>query len=273
MALLAGAGAVLAWLALFRLAVGLRLLRGVIGRSRPVVRPVLDERLRRLAGELGVDRPVELRETDEISTPAVAGWRGSVILVPRGMADMLTPEQLEDVLTHELVHVKRRHFALNLGQRALDALCVFNPFVLWISGRIREEREVHCDRVAAGQPAGGRRRYVETLLELEHLRGPASPALLGLLGEGSLLRRVRRLAETSAAVDRAAGRAADLRRGLLACAAALLTVLVVAQFSLTMVSLTSWSVMSHDIAQRRAAEATLASPAAADPSLAARPSP
>lgn len=252
MALLAGAGAAFAWLALFRLLCGLGLLRGVLRRSRPVRRSDLDARLRRLADELNVAGPIELRETDDVSTPAVAGWRRSIILVPRGMTDRLTTGQIDDVLIHELAHVRGRHFAVNLAQRTLDALCVFNPFVLWISRRIREEREVHCDRVAAGA-ADGCRRYVETLIELEQLRGPTSPALLGLLGEGNLLRRIRRLVDASPRTGQTYRRSGGSRRILLAGAAGLATVLVVAQASLTMVSLTSWSVMSHDIAQRRAA--------------------
>lgn len=257
-ALVALISGTLALASLLRFAIGLSLLRGILRRARPLRAPRGERLLARLGGELGVEQPVGLLESDEIPTPAVAGWRRPAILFPTGLADLLSPEQLADVLAHELVHVRERHFLVNLGQRALDCLCVFNPFALWISRRIREEREVHCDRVAAGPPACGRRRYVETLLELEHLRGPASPALIGLLGEGSLLRRIRRLSE--AAVSRDTGRAPGrARRTVFGAVVALATVLVVIQFSLTMVSLTSWSVMSHDIELRRAAVEAAAS--------------
>jgi len=254
-ALVALASTGLALAALFRLAVGLGLLRGIVRRARPARQPGLDDLLRRLGDELGagrrIERGVELRESDEIATPAVAGWRRPVILLPAGMADVLSPGQLADVLAHELVHVRERHFAVNLGQRALDSVCVFNPFALWISRRIREEREVHCDRVAAGPPAAGRRQYVETLLELERLRGPASPLLIGLVGEGCLVRRIHRLVDASAC--RGPGR---LRRTAVAAAVALATVVVVAHVSMTTVALTSWAVMSHDIDRRHASAAS-----------------
>lgn len=236
--------------AALRLGLGLRLLRGVLERARPLGRDDLDGIVLRVGREMRVHEIVELRESAELSTPAVAGWRRPVILVPRGMADALEPDQLADVLTHELVHVRGRHFAVNLAQRTLDCLCILNPFALWISSRIREEREVHCDRLAAGPPAGGRRRYVETLLELEQLRTPTSPALVGLVGEGSLMRRIRRLAEAPGGPGE--GR---LRQTLCASTVALVTMIIVAQISMTTVALTSWAVMSHDIDLRHAAAA------------------
>lgn len=246
---LAGIWGLLAVGAALRLGFGLRLLRGVLERASPLSRDDVDGVVRRVHGDLRVGPPVEIRESEEISTPAVAGWRRPIILMPRGMADALEPEQLTDVFAHELIHVRGRHFAVNLGQRALDCLCLLNPFALWISSRIREEREAHCDSLAAGPPAGARRRrYAETLLELEQLRGPANPALVGLVGEGKLLRRIRRLADSAG--DRRAG---QTRRAVLAGGAALAMVTAVAWFSMTMVALTSWAVMSHDIDLREAA--------------------
>ena len=232
--------------ALLRLAVGLRLVGRILRRSRPMRGDALEGLQRRLKMDFQTPGArVLIRESPDLSTPAVAGWRRPVILVPSGMPEALGPDRLADVLAHELVHVRERHFVVNLGQRALDCLCVVNPFALWISRRIREEREVHCDRVASDHPAGGRRRYVETLIELEHLRSPGSPALVGLVGEGGLLRRIRRLSESTEAPRR--GR---IRRGALAAAVAVATIGIVVHASMTVVALTSWSVMSHDIAQR-----------------------
>lgn len=263
----------LALAALVQLSIGLRLLRGILRRSTPLAgdpstggpdrgsagglgRGSFDELLARVGAEMRVTGPVELRETTEISTPAVAGWRRPVILVPRGMAETLGRDRLGDVLAHELVHVRERHFAVNLAQRSIDCLCLFNPFALWISSRIREEREVHCDRIAAGPPASGRRRYVETLLQLEYLRTPTGPALVGLVGEGSLLRRIRRLGDSGGGGVGPDG----TRRAMVAAGAAATTVALVALFSMTMVSLTSWAVMTHDIDARRTA--LIAAPAA-----------
>lgn len=240
---------------LVRLTVGVRLLRRIVDRARPLPRDELEGLLRHTRVKTGIANSVELRESSEISTPAVAGWRRPVILLPDGMANTLEPERLADVLAHELAHIRGRHFALNVGQRVLDCLCALNPFALWISGRIREEREVHCDRIAAGAPAAEKRRYAETLVQLERLRSPSGPALVGLVGEGCLVRRIRRLV-----ADTPPGRSTDpsraSRRTWGAAGAAAGTVVFVIWVSMTTVTLTSWAVMSHDIDLRRDAAAT-----------------
>lgn len=237
-----------ALVAIVRLAGGLWLLRRVLRRSRPVGAPEPLDLLRRAARRAGVRRPVELRESAEISAPAVAGWRRPVVLLPEGMSETLEPAQLGCVLAHELVHVRRGHFLWNLGQRALDGLLMISPGALWISRRIREEREALCDHAAAGVPAGARRNYVETLLRLESLRAPTGPALIGLLGEGPLLRRVRRLVEGA---DGAGPRGPErVRRGLAAGLVVAAMLFAIGEVSVTAMAVSSWAVMEHDIHAR-----------------------
>lgn len=238
-------GGVVSLVALIRLLIGVFLLRGVVRRSEPLADGRAGVPLVRIGERLGVSRAVELRESSEIGAPAVAACRRPIILLPRGMCDALEPKQLECVLSHEMVHVRRRHFAANLVQRALECLIAWNPFGLWISRRIREEREVLCDDVAAGLPAADRRCYVETLLRLERLRTPAGPALVGLLGEGSLVRRVRRLAGPPPP-----GRGERLRRSAAAGIAASLTLFIVIQVSVAAMALSSSAVMNHDLTVR-----------------------
>lgn len=238
-------GGAVSLVALIRLLIGVFLLRGLVRRSDPLADPRAGVALDRISERLGVSRTVELRESSEIGAPSVAGCRRPIILLPRSMCDALEPKQLECVLTHELVHVRRRHFAANLVQRALECLIAWNPFGLWISRRIREEREGLCDDVAAGPPAPDRRCYAETLLRLERLRTPTGPALVGLLGEGSLVRRVRRLAEAAPP-----GRGARLRRSAAAVVAGMLTLFIVIQVSVAAMTLSSWAVMNHDITVR-----------------------
>lgn len=237
---------VLALAAVVRLLLGLRRLRRVLRRSRRTADSRHTALLRRIGQTMGVRRPVHLYETAEVAAPSVAGWRRPVVLVPPGTADVLDPAQLACVLSHEMVHVRRRHFLANLGQRALECLFVCNPFCRWIAGRVREEREALCDDVATGSRNGSRRRYAETLLQLEALRTPAEPALIGILGDGPLLRRVRRLATAPPPEPRA-----RLRRA----AAAIATVAIVAfvgHVTLSATALTSWAIMAHDIDVRTA---------------------
>lgn len=238
--------------ALLRLLADLYLLRRLIRRSRALEDPHLRLRLDGLRERMGVRRPIEVRESGDIGTPAVAGWRRPVILLPNDMAGTLEPSELDSVLSHELVHVRRRHFILNLAQRTLESLFAWNPFMLWISGRVREEREALCDATAAGPPEAitDRRRYAETLLRLERLRTPARVTSIGLLGEGSLLRRVRRLTES--APPGPFVRARRIGSAALTVAAALLVVGPVSVYS---TAVSSYAVMERDISVREQATA------------------
>jgi len=256
------AAVVLAWaaltvVALARLGMGFRKLRGVLRRSRPVSAPAPRALLRDALRRTRRTRPVALRESDEIGAPAVAGWRRPVILLPAGMCEALALGQLGCVLAHELAHVERGHFALNLVQRILECMLIVSPGALWISRRIREEREALCDLAAGGGPADRRRAYVETLLRLESLRAPAGPALLGLLGEGSLLRRVRRLLDGGTTRRRE-----QVGRGLAATLVAALILFAVVQVGISAAAVSSWAVMEHDIDEREVPEFEIAAPAA-----------
>jgi beta-lactamase regulating signal transducer with metallopeptidase domain len=256
------AAVVVVWLALAliglaRLVSGFRKLRGVVRRSRPIEAPGPRDLLRDVARRRGLTRNVDLRVSSEIATPAVSGWRRPVILLPIGMCGALAPEQLGCVFAHELVHVEREHFALNFFQRALECFLVISPGALCISRRIREEREAMCDRVAAGSPAAGRRDYVETLLRLESLRSPAGPALIGLLGEGPLLRRVRRLVHSGATRRRE-----RLGRGIAAALVAAVVLGVVVEIGVSAAAVSSWAMMAHDIHRREVPEFEVGTPAA-----------
>ncbi|MFW6088718.1 MAG: M56 family metallopeptidase [Gemmatimonadota bacterium] len=242
--LLGVAGALLAALALLRLLIDLGVLRGVVRRSRTIADERMTTLLGRVARRMDVRERIELRESAEIGAPGVAGGRLPVILLPPGMSRTLEPDQLECVLAHELTHIRRHHFAINLVQRTLECLLVWNPFASWISRRLREEREALCDIAAAGPPAG-RRRYVETLIRLERLRTPTGAALIGLLGEGPLLRRIRRLVEHSAPDRRTVARRAG-GAGL----AGLAALLFVTQVSVAAMAVSSWAVMEHDMSTR-----------------------
>lgn len=248
MGLVGFAAGLLAALAVLRLLVDLYLLRGILRRSRGVDDPHVLETFGRLRERMRIRVPVELRDSVDVATPAVAGLHPTVVLLPRGMSAALEAEDVECILAHELVHVRRGHFAVHLAQRALECLFVWNPFALWISRRLRDEREALCDAAVAGRPAGDRRRYGETLLRLEHLRTPSRSALIGLLGEGPLLRRIRRLTEVEAP-----DRFTCVRRAGSAALAAMATLLLVVHVSVASMAISSWAVMEQDLATREQA--------------------
>ncbi|TDX01239.1 M56 family metallopeptidase [Dinghuibacter silviterrae] len=105
-------------------------------------------RLRELAELLGLRRPVTLLESGLVRVPMVVGHLKPIILVPMGILTRLPQDQLEAVLLHELAHIHRRDYLVNLLQGVVEAFLFFNPFVWWLSALIREEREHCCDDIA-----------------------------------------------------------------------------------------------------------------------------
>jgi HEAT repeat protein len=151
----------------------------------------LQQMLARLTERMRVSRPVQVLESMLVEVPAVIGWLRPVILVPTSALTGLTPQQLEVLLAHELAHVRRYDYIVNVAQCVIEALLFYHPAVWWASRRAREEREQCCDDLVV-QLCGDRRLYASALVEMERLR-PAAPRLALAATGGSLLHRVRRL--------------------------------------------------------------------------------
>jgi beta-lactamase regulating signal transducer with metallopeptidase domain len=102
----------------------------------------------RLASKLNISRKVKLFESFKVDVPMVIGFFKPAIIVPVGLFGRLPFEQVEMILAHELAHIKRADFAVNLLQSLVEVLLFFNPFVWWLSSIIRQERENICDDMA-----------------------------------------------------------------------------------------------------------------------------
>jgi Zn-dependent protease with chaperone function len=147
------AGLTAAWL-LGVLVLSLRLLGGWVlaqrlprRRSRPISGP-LAGRVAELARRLGIRRPVRLLASEVVPVPSVVGWLRAVILVPAVALSGLPPQQLEALLAHELAHIRRHDYLVNLLQAAVETLLFYHPAVWWASQHIRIERENCCDDLA-----------------------------------------------------------------------------------------------------------------------------
>ena len=147
--------------------------------------------LARLAARLGVRRRVALVESTLLDTPTVIGWIKPVVLFPVGALTGLSPYQLEAVLAHELAHIRRHDYAVNVLQHVVETLLFYHPAVWWVSNRIRVEREHSCDELAVNL-CGDRIAYARTLASLEEAR--QRRVALGVAAtDGDLVGRVRRL--------------------------------------------------------------------------------
>jgi beta-lactamase regulating signal transducer with metallopeptidase domain len=195
-------GIVMAWFA-GAAACSLRLLMGFISaaalrRSRHA--PVLTEwqqTLDRLIERMHVSRSVRLLATDRVDSPSVIGWLRPVILAPVGVLCGLAPEQVEALLAHELAHVRRHDYLVNVLQGIAESLLFYHPAVWWISNQIRAEREHCCDDLAVAA-SGDVLVYARALAELESMRPAHFKAALSA-NDGTLLRRIQRLADPVAA--------------------------------------------------------------------------
>jgi beta-lactamase regulating signal transducer with metallopeptidase domain len=145
----------------------------------------------RLARRLHITRGVTLLESRHVDVPTVIGWIRPVILLPMTALSGLAPHQLEAILAHELAHIRRHDYMVNLLQTLVETLLFYHPAVWWLSRRIRMERENCCDDLAVSL-CGDPFLYAQALADLEERRGGRPELALAATG-GSLLQRVRRL--------------------------------------------------------------------------------
>ncbi|MBI4889618.1 MAG: GWxTD domain-containing protein [Acidobacteria bacterium] len=122
------------------------------------------------------------------AAPYAFGALRPVILIPAAALLRLTPRQLEAVIEHELAHIRRHDYAVNILQTLVEGLLFYHPAVWWLSARIRHERELCCDEAAVAH-CGDRVVYSEALLTLEQTRLEFALAATG----GRLTERIGRL--------------------------------------------------------------------------------
>jgi beta-lactamase regulating signal transducer with metallopeptidase domain/phage shock protein A len=152
-------------------------------------------RLDRMAQGMGIARRVTLGLVDDLTSPVTAGWWRPVVLVPAALVSGMPPQLLEALLAHELAHVRRCDYVVNLIQSAIEILLFYHPAVWWLSNRIREEREQIADDVAAST-LGEPRRLALALSELDLFQ--FTPQLAPAAHGGNLMSRIKRLVRPEA---------------------------------------------------------------------------
>ncbi len=148
-------------------------------------------RLDRLARRIRISRPVTLFESSLADAPLVIGYLRPIILMPVGLLAGLPVAQVEAILAHELAHIRRQDYLVNLIQTFVEGLLFYHPAVWWISHVIRAEREHCCDDLAVAV-SGDAREYAAALTALEQNRFTAREPALAATG-GSLVKRIRRI--------------------------------------------------------------------------------
>ena len=121
--------------------------------------------LHALSARLGVKQVVRLLESSLVEVPTVIGWLKPVILLPIATVNSLTVSQLEAILAHELAHIRRADYVVNVLQSVIETLLFYHPAVWWISSVVRQEREHCCDDLAASI-SGDKAGYVTALVRI-----------------------------------------------------------------------------------------------------------
>jgi beta-lactamase regulating signal transducer with metallopeptidase domain/tetratricopeptide (TPR) repeat protein len=147
---------------------------------------------RRLAESLAISRRFGLAVCDRIAGPILIGIVRPLILLPPAALSGWSPEQLEMVLLHELAHLRRHDNLVNLFQRFAESLLFFHPATWWLSGWLRLERELCCDRVVIEHlgARGAPRAYAELLFLLA---GSGERGFAMAMAERHVMTRIRRI--------------------------------------------------------------------------------
>ncbi len=164
---------------------------------QPVASPLL-ETFETLCRALKVPARTALRISASVATPVALGLLHPLVILPAAYVTTLAPEHLRAILAHELAHIRRHDYLINLLQLLAEAAFYFNPALWWINRQIRLEREACCDHLAA-QYAGGPLGYAAALASIARhspALAPPRPAL-AMNGPaptpGPLLDRIHRL--------------------------------------------------------------------------------
>ena len=142
--------------------------------------------------KLKISKPVRILESITVNIPVVIGFIRPVILMPVGMLTGLPGQQVEAIIIHELAHIYRNDYLVNIIQSISEIILFYHPAAWWLSHVIRRERENSCDDIAVSV-SGNRLIYAQALTNLEEIKTKNRQFALALKNNKTLLERVKRL--------------------------------------------------------------------------------
>lgn len=164
----------------------------------PVNRQI-DDIVSRLAYRYKISRPIQILKSSVVNVPIVVGWLRPVILLPIAISVGLDKAQLELIIAHELAHIKRMDFAVNILQNLVQIVFFYHPAVHWINQIIREEREYICDSMAlniVGNNTDAKLNLAKALLNTEELREGNFSLIAVAASGGKLKNRISHILES-----------------------------------------------------------------------------
>lgn len=180
---------------IIKLVIDVHQLRQIRKKQVVPIDALWEKYLEQLTKQLRIPRKVKLMVSQSLQVPVMIGFLKPLILLPMAMVNNMSEDQLEAILLHELAHVKRNDYLLNIFQSIAETILFFNPFIWWISKNIRQEREHCCDDLVIAssvQPL----HYARALVALEEHRLNSNPlAMAAADNKQYLFYRIKRIME------------------------------------------------------------------------------
>lgn len=157
---------------------------------------LLQQQISRFADKFNIAKNVKMGLSHMVDVPCIIGYAKPVILLPFTLSTYLEADEIEAILMHELAHIKRNDYLVNLAQQVITTLLFFNPCVLLINKIIGEERENSCDDLVVDATQNPM-IYAKALFKLEQNRQNELQLALAVTGKKyHLLNRIERIMKT-----------------------------------------------------------------------------
>ncbi|MBV1775136.1 serine hydrolase [Burkholderiaceae bacterium DAT-1] len=153
--------------------------------------PDLERRIAPFMARLNIRRDIMVRAVDHLTTPMTFATFRPVILVPVALLGQISPHYLDALLAHELAHIKRFDYCINILQGMVETLLFFHPGIWWLSRSVRHLREEIADDLAASA-LDDACVLAHALNELEQFQSSPHPLAQSAHG-GALVSRIKRL--------------------------------------------------------------------------------
>lgn len=148
-------------------------------------------RINEIRQELNIRARVELRISSLVNSPLTSGWLKPVIYLPIGMTTGFSMEEIDTILYHEMVHIKRHDYLINLILACFETLFFFNPFVLMMIKDLRSDMEYACDDQVIKH--NSKATYVHALLKLQELRLSNALGLAAKSSNSEFIKRINKM--------------------------------------------------------------------------------
>ena len=159
-----------------------------------------------LCQSLKIGRRVELLRSTIVKTPIAIGIFRPFIIVPASAFLQISPSELETIIAHELIHIRRYDPLVNMVQSVVEALFFYHPCIWWISAKIRLEREFSADNAVIEAFGDSHIVYANALANLEeirHLANKQMPRIATAANGGNLMQRIQRILKIKTEMKRA----------------------------------------------------------------------